>query len=176
MSSEFALTLLIGLICAVVGAIVQALIPPNALSLVFSGTPKRKSIVGEWDSWWGPTPDKVRTSYETISITKQRGDRVWGKSTRPDEPDKVWDIEGRCDGDYIQMHYFPAKESRNRDFLDYGCYFLKRKAKGIYVGFSAGFGPSEMDGEDSLSTDYHKIERKPSAGQRPSPTPLPSKR
>jgi hypothetical protein len=141
----------------IVGAIIQSLTPPNALKLLLTRTPKRKSIVGDWDSFWGPTAQEVRKYRETITITAQRGDSVWGKAVRPDEPDKAWDIEGRCEGDYIQMLYFPAKEAKDRDFQDYGSYFLKKKANGVYSGFSTGFGKR---GEDSLSTDFHEMVRR----------------
>jgi hypothetical protein len=142
---------------AIIGAVVQALLPPNSLSRLFSRTDKRKSLVDEWDSFWGQSLGDVRKNRETITITSQIGDRIWGKASRVNEPDKAWNIEGRCEGDYIQMLWFPAKEAKDKDFQDYGCYFLKKKANGVYAGFSCSFGKG---GEDNLTTDNHEMVRR----------------
>jgi hypothetical protein len=148
------------IIGALIGAVIQARLPTNDLTLWLTRTPKRKRILGTWNSYWGPTPDKVREYNEVITITRQKGERVWGKAIRLNEPSKTWDIEGRVEGEFLQMLYFPAKESTNTDFLDYGCYILKKQASGKFTGFSTGFGPSETTGEDSLSTDCHEMVRR----------------
>ncbi len=159
MNDQTSSTILAAIIGAIVGAVIQSFLPPYSLRLLFSRNPNNRSLVGYIDSYWGPAEETHRF-HEVIIISKQRGTMVWGKATRDDEPDKSWDVEGRYDGDYIQMLYFPSKESPNKDFLDYGCYFLKKNTTGIFCGFSTGFGPDEENGKDSLSTDYHEMIRR----------------
>lgn len=159
---------IIGVFGIIIGIIVQALLPPNSLSLLLSRTDKRKSLIDEWDSFWGPSLADVRKNREIITITNQKGDRIWGKASRENEPDKAWNIEGRCEANYIQMLWFPAKEAKDQDFQDYGCYFLKKKASGVYAGFSCSFGKG---GEDNLSTDHHEMARRRVGVENPSKTP-----
>lgn len=160
MDNETKLAIIAAIIGAIVGAIIQSLLIPNLITIFFSRIKKKESLAGVWDSYWGPTEKESHKFHEVINIKKQKGNRIWGRATRQEEPDKVWDIEGRYDRDYIQMHYFPSKEAKDKDFLDYGSYFLKRNAIGVFCGFSAGFGPDEVNGHDNLSTSYHEMSRR----------------
>lgn len=139
-----------------IGAVFQALREPNYLSKRLSFTPKRNNVQGTWKSFWGDTESEVRTNEEKIEIIKQRGARVWGRATRRDEPRKIWSIEGRHENDCMMLVYSPAKESKDQDFLDYGCYFLKREPDGLYKGFSTTFGKG---GAQHVAIDWHQMER-----------------
>ena len=150
---------------AVAGAIVQALFPPNSISLTLRRVPRSSRMIGAWDSWWSPDPANLKRFHEVIKITKQHGDRVWGQSTRDEEPNKLWELAGRYDGHYLQLYYYPSRTSPDSDFLDYGCYFLVKRTDGTLVGYSAGLGPTEDTGADSLTADNHLMKRKPQAAK-----------
>jgi hypothetical protein len=58
----------------------------------------------------------------------------------------------------LQMFYSPSRSSKDTDFQDYGCYFLKKRSRGAeYEGRSTGFGPSDKTGKDELSVDHHEM-------------------
>jgi hypothetical protein len=146
---------IIGLVGIVVGAILKEVLPK-----LLSRGPKGHSLLGDWDSSWGPFPSGPLTQYETLTIHQQRGFTIAGTSTRAEQPDKKWKVEGRYDGTFLQMYYFPSKDSKDTDFLDYGCYFLKRKAAGNFEGYSTGFGAYDEEiSKEGITADYHVMTR-----------------
>ena len=145
---------------ALVGALIIAQLPPDYRKLrIFGYVVPQNRILGKWNSWWGPTEDRVKAHNEVINFTDQHKDRLWGIATREQEPNREWELFGRFDGHYLQLVYFPSQNSVNPNFLDYGCYFLKRQADGSFKGFSAGFGPDEDTGADSLTTECSYMEQ-----------------
>lgn len=146
---------------AVAGAVVQAVVPGSSMMGWLKGRSTPHRLLGTWDSAWGPLPAGPVRYHELITITSQRGLRLRGFATRPEQPEKKWEVEGRYDGQFLQMYYFPSPSSRNSDFLDYGCYFLRRRADGSYAGYSAGFGNYDENTEDEgTSADYHEMRRR----------------
>ena len=138
---------------AIIGATLQSVLPSDLFQWL-GRVPPENSIVGSWDSWWGPTLEQVKTYHEVVTIRKQYKNRLWGTASRSDEPDRVWELVGRFDGHYLQMFYYPSKESSDLNFLDYGCYFFIRQGDGSMKGFSAGYGPDEATGSDTLTTEH----------------------
>ncbi|MDO8095081.1 MAG: hypothetical protein Q6360_16500 [Candidatus Brocadiales bacterium] len=84
---------------------------------------------------------------------------ILGNAVSVEEPDKVWDVEGRYHGRFLQMIYFPSHSAKNIDFLDYGCYFFDQDANGNFIGFSTGFGSDPQIRAGSISTDHHEMKR-----------------
>lgn len=79
---------LIGLVGIVVGAILKEVLPNSKLVNWLSGKPTRHNLTGEWVSSWGPLPNGPVKYQEVLEIERQRGDKVWGKITKNDEPEK----------------------------------------------------------------------------------------
>ena len=152
------LAALIGVVGVIIGAVLQAALPGSTLVARLSGKPKGHSLVGAWKSSWGPLPGGPPNSSEHLTISRQRGDRLWGHITRDEELDRVWDVEGRYDGQFLQLLYFPSRKAKDPDFLDYGCYFFRRRADGSFVGYSTGFGEHQQG--EGISTDYHELRRR----------------
>jgi hypothetical protein len=154
-------TITIGIIGAAVGAIVGAfsraaadsMIPKNLLDRLARRPAPRNRIGGEWDSWWGSDKEQVKANHEVITIVEQRGERLWGTARRDEEPGKEWELEGRFDGQHLQMIYYPSEKSSNTNFLDYGCYFFVRHASGTMDGLSIGRGPNK-DGSDTTEHEF----------------------
>jgi hypothetical protein len=146
---------LIGLIGISLGAVLNEVLPRWLMR-----GPKGHSLLGDWDSSWGPYPEGPLNQREILTIESHRGDQVTGSSHRPEEPDKKWKVEGRYNGTFLQMYYFPSSDSKDTDFLDYGCYFLKRKAAGNFEGISSGFAAYDEDlSKEAITADYHVISR-----------------
>ena len=126
---------------------------PTMISNAAARSPVNNSIIGEWDSWWGPTPEEVKRYHEIISIKRYAQDKVRGIAKRDAEPDKEWELEGRFDGHYLQMYYYPSKRSRKPNYTDYGCYFFVPDGDTM-VGLSSGKGPDEATGKDTVTTEH----------------------
>ncbi|MBI3599641.1 MAG: hypothetical protein HY097_03240 [Nitrospinae bacterium] len=150
---------LIGIAGIVIGAILKEVLPASRFIRFLSGKPMRHSIIGNWKSSWGRLPNGPVKYHELLKITKQSGDFIRGTITREEEPNKLWEFEGRYDGQFLQLYYFPSKDAMNTDFLDYGCYFFRRAANGSFVGYSTGFGNYEETSDEGTSTDYHEMRR-----------------
>jgi hypothetical protein len=122
-----------------------------------------RPMVGFWDSWWGPSSDHSRDgvlkNHETIHIVDQEGYNIRGTSVVDGDSRKLWEVVGRCDGHYLQLYYYPSPASPDPDFLDYGVYFLVKRAGGDYEGFSAGYGDNPDTHIADVSTDNHYIKR-----------------
>lgn len=152
---------LIGLAGIIIGAILKEVLPGSLVVQWFSRTAKGHNLVGEWDSSWKTLPDGQLTYHEVLKIDRQRGVRISGTVLRDEQPDKKWEVEGRYDGMFLQMYYYPSRSSKNVDFLDYGCYFLKRKADGSFEGYSTGFGTYDEEiSKEGITTDYHVLKRR----------------
>ncbi len=95
-------------------------------------------------------------------VTSQRGQRIEGHITRSTahEPARRWFIEGRYDGLFLQIIYFPAPDNANADFLSHGCYFFTRKADGSFSGYSTGYDvDEETSTTEGVVTDFHVLIR-----------------
>lgn len=98
------------------------------------------TLLGKWESLWVEIVDNdKRTSRELFEITKQRGTRVYGNITMNTEPDKKWDLEGNFNGRFLQLFWSPSKDSNNKLFLDFGCYFFELKGRGLFEGYGVGY-------------------------------------
>ena len=151
---------IVGLIGIIVGAVLRETLPGFRVVMWLSGKPTRHALMGSWKSSWGPLPTGPAQHHEVLTVTRQRGDRIWGTINWDQKPDRKWGFEGRYDGQFLQLYYFPAKDAINPDFLDYGCYFFQRKADGLFQGFSTGFGSGyEGEPDDEVSTTYHELRR-----------------
>jgi hypothetical protein len=84
---------------------------------------------------------------------------VSGYVTREDQPKRKWKIDGRYDGHFLQLNYYPARDATDSDFLDYGCYFFTRRADGSFIGYSTGFGPYDEKPDEGLSIKVHRLRR-----------------
>jgi hypothetical protein len=153
---------LVGLLGIPLGVVLKEMLPRW-----LSRGPKGHSLLGDWDSSWGPYPEGPLNQHEILTIESQHGFQIFGSSHRPEEPDKKWKVEGRYDGTFLQMYYFPSSDSKDTDFLDYGCYFLKRKAAGNLEGYSTGFGAYDENlSKEAITADYHVIHRHSVSAQR----------
>ena len=139
----------------------QALLSKSKFTEIFSRRTVPHKITGSWKSSWGPLPKGPIEEEETLVITKQIGETVKGYVTKGDEPSKKWIIEGRYNGSFLMLIYYPDMDCQNPDFLDYGCYFFKRKADGSFEGYSTGYGILK-EGDTTTEgtyTDYHTLEK-----------------
>jgi hypothetical protein len=159
-------TVIVGLVSAAVASfttvVAQAVIPKDLVDRWRKAPEARSRIVGEWDSWWGKTANRIRDNHEIILISEQRGERLFGTAKRDEEPGKIWELEGRFDGHHLQMIYFPSATSANTNFLDYGCYFFVRRGNGTMKGLSVGRGPNRDDvaGEDTTEPEFCYMEQR----------------
>ena len=143
------------------GVIITAIFTPGSVLLdLLKRSPKLHNIKGAWLSFWGPTQSSKNKYSEDIIITNQKGLEIKGSAVQHNSPGKKWELRGRYDGQFLQMYYYPSKESKNIDFLDYGCYFLKRMADGSFEGYSTGFGLDEGGMSESTTIDHHSLKRK----------------
>ena len=148
---------LIGVAGVAIGAVLNNVLPESSLMRWLSGKPSRASLKGRWRSAWGPLPEGPVKFEEILIISRQRGEKVWGVIDRESEPNKKWDFEGRFNDQFLQLYYFPSSKAKDADFLDYGCYFFRKKADGTFVGYSTGFG---IEGKvEGITTDYHELRR-----------------
>lgn len=153
---------LIGFAGTIVGGLVTALVPNTAWYHQLSSKTRHHSLIGTWRSAWGPLPKGPTQYEELLSITSQRGQRVEGHITMSTshEPARRWLIEGRYDGLFLQLFYFPAADPRNADFLSHGCYFFTRKADGSFAGYSTGYDNFDDDPiAEGVTTDFHTLTR-----------------
>ena len=161
------LNILIGGGCALLGVVFSALLPTHAFfNRLFNQIEASKRLVGTvWDSSWEKASESGPVYHEELTFTRQLGDKVWAQATRREEPQKLWECEGRYDGKYLQLYYWPSPRSQDPNFLDYGCYFLVRQGDGRMKGYSSGHGPDEKSQEDTLDSDKHLLVRvKPPSG------------
>lgn len=121
---------------------------------------RHHSLVGIWNSAWGPLPSGPTKHEEILEVSKQSGQRIEGHITRSSEPDRRWDFEGRYDGLFLQLYYFPSPEAADQDFQSHGCYFFKREPDGSFKGYSSGFGEADDGGEAGTTVDYHVLKRR----------------
>src|SRR5579871_673868 len=126
---------LIGAGGAVLGAAVGALIGKIDSTDIFGK--QVSNIKGDWESTWTSKDDPSKSGRETLTISKQRGTRVHGRITYEKDIAKKWEFEGRFSGQFLQLYYYPSKESRVA-FLDYGCYFFELRSTGDFEGYSVG--------------------------------------
>ena len=146
-------------VIGVAGAIIGAFL--NAWLLhwqPFSRRPKH-DVRGQWKSSWGPLPKGPVNHSGLLTVEEQRDSYIKGTISVPDTPNRKWHCEGRCDGTFFQIVYFPAPDSKDGDFVDYGSFFLRRRANGVYSGFSTGFGELEDADAEGIVTDYHELRR-----------------
>lgn len=156
---DLAIWLGTALVGAIIAAIVQTQLPPDLIPSIFTRKSGPNVLLGKWDSSWGPSAEEIEKEHETITITRQSGTRIWGTARRAtaDDKDKEWELNGRFDGHFLQMLYYPSKNSPNKDFLDYGCYFFKKQGDGTMKGYSAGFGSDK--GVDSVTAEHALMRR-----------------
>ncbi|MDA1277302.1 MAG: hypothetical protein O2960_25120 [Verrucomicrobia bacterium] len=153
------------LITAVAGAAggILALVIPNTRWFErLTSKHGKHSLLGTWISEWGALPRGPVQHKELLTITKHRGEHIAGYITRDVETEHRWLVEGRYDGRFLQLLYFPAPDSEDSDFLGHGCYFFERSASGTFVGYSTGYGTDDNDPTtEDVTTDFHTIKRKP---------------
>lgn len=144
---------------AIFVALLNKFLPDNILANLGKPKPPGRSLKGSWKSSWGPLPECALKYSEDVEIIKQNGYEILAKATRTENNiRREWDIQGRYDGLFLQMYYYPVVSTT--DALDYGCYFLKKKADGSFDGYSTGFGNND-DGvtEEGITTDFHHLKR-----------------
>lgn len=161
--SPLALNIILTIVGAIIGAVLGFLLQETLSgSKIFNKISGHSQIAGTWDSSWGPLPAGPPGHHETLVIDRQRGDRIWGTAIVDKQPDKKWNVEGRYDGQFLQLYFYPSDKSTNKDSFDYGCYFLKRRAHGDFTGFSSGFGVDDDDPKkETIYIDYHEMRRIP---------------
>jgi hypothetical protein len=144
----------------IVGALLKEVFP---LIARWSRTVKGHNLIGIWDSAWGRLPNGPPIHHESLTFERQQGFDVSGTAVSTEQPQKKWEVKGRYDGTFLQMYYYPSGSSQDSDFLDYGCYFLRRRADGSFEGYSTGFGVDDENGgasTEGITTDYHILKRK----------------
>lgn len=143
-----------------IGGIAMLVIPNMRWFERLTSKHGKHSLVGTWISEWGPLPKGPVLHKELLTITTHRREEIHGFITRESETEHRWLVQGRYDGRFLQLLYFPAPDSADQDFLAHGCYFLQRSA-GIFTGYSTGYGPDDNDPlTDEVSTDFHIIKRR----------------
>jgi len=142
---------IIGASGVVVAAVVGALLGRSGFIDKLFGVGRSLRLLGQWDSRWHS--NRTGDHREMLFISRQRGARLSGYITHENEPDKKWNFDGNFSGQYLQMMYYPAPDSKNRLFQDYGCYFLKLQPNGEFEGFSVGV---DMD-SGLIESDHHGI-------------------
>lgn len=162
---DWAITLGAAAIGAIIGAfarsLAEAAVPPNLFAKIAKRPSRFNDIQTKWDSCWGPDKEHIESEFEVIEITKQRGNRIWGKATQNRQSDKgrVWEIEGLfIDGRHLQLMYYPSAQSVRPDFSDYGCYLLVKQGNGDFEGMSVGEGPEPIGG-DTMRADFCRMKR-----------------
>ena len=121
--------------------------------------PVDHSIKGPWKSAWGKLPSGPTANEERLMVTEQDGLRIRAHATMKSQPNKKWDIEGRYDGRILQLYYYPSRDAKDKDSMDYGCYFLQRDTSGRFSGVSAGYGTEDDGTPNAIFTDYHEMTR-----------------
>lgn len=149
----------VAVFCVILGGVLREVLPGSKLIALLTGKRSGHRIVGAWESTWGEPPDGPFNQKEKLVITKQGRERVSGYVTREDQPKWKWEIDGRYDGHFLQLNYFPARDADDSDFLDYGCYFFTRRADGSFSGYSTGFGPYDEKPGEGLSIKIHRLQR-----------------
>lgn len=146
----------------IVTAAVTHFLPTLPFIHRLSSKTRHHSLIGNWESAWGPQPKGPTKHKEILKILKQTGNRVEGIIDREEEPNRKWQVEGRYDGLFLQLFYFPAADAKDTDFLSHGCYFFTRKQDGTFEGYSTGFGDwdDEKQREAGVSTDFHTLKRR----------------
>ncbi len=148
----------IAVIAAVVGAVLFA-VWQSGYRHITGYLSRNKAIKGKWDSWWGPTIQERKKYHEVIEITEYDAERVRGRAKRDSEPGKEWELEGRFDGHYLQMVYYPSKRSQRPNYTDYGCYFFIPEGRDTMIGLSCGKGPDEETGKETLTAEHCLIKK-----------------
>jgi hypothetical protein len=148
-------------VAGVVGAVLATVLPNTRWFQNLISKHGAHSLLGSWVSEWGPLPSGPVRQRENLIITKHVGERIEGYITRDTEQEHRWLIEGRYDGRFLQLLYFPAPDSEDPDFLSHGCYFFERRANGAFVGYSTGYGELDDDpSTEETNTEFHTLKRK----------------
>lgn len=151
---------ILGFIGVVLGAFLQAILPGSRLLYWLTSKRPYHSLIGDWNSHWGPLPEGPVQQCEVLTVAGQRGVKVWGSIKMDAEPTMRWKFEGRYDGQILQLYYYPSPDALDTDSLDYGCYFLRRRTDGSFVGYSIGIGVYENPPKDNVYIDYHVMKRR----------------
>ncbi|MBA5872350.1 MAG: hypothetical protein GDA68_20470 [Nitrospira sp. CR2.1] len=126
-----------------IGLIAAAIISRESILSRLISRSDVPSIAGKWDSSWEDCDGDTPNDYcrETLVIESQCGKRVKGHILMHTQSskDKRWDIEGRFDGRFLQIIYWPSNLADNKHFVDCGCYFFELKGDGSFKGFSIGY-------------------------------------
>jgi hypothetical protein len=107
----------------------------------------------------GPLPHGPIAHHERLTITQQSGPSVHGLITWSTHPERRWEVDGRYDGQLLQLYYYPSKAAKDTDFLDHGCYLLKRKHDSSFIGYSIAHGLYEDNDAEGLSIAHHELHR-----------------
>ena len=148
---------IIGFAGGIVVTILKAVLSGSRFTNWMKG--RESNLIGKWQSIWGPLPNKEVKYKELLEITKQSSQRIEGFITKEDEPQKKWTVEGKYGDNFLMLIYSPAKDAKDNNFLDYGCYFFQRRADGSFEGYSTGFGPNDGQPGEGVTTDYHTLKR-----------------
>jgi hypothetical protein len=145
----------------IAGALLAVVLPRATWFERLTSKHGKHSLLGTWISEWGPLPEGPVSSTESLTITKHRREQVSGYITWETHNSRKWLFEGRYDGRFLQLIYFPAPDSEDRDFLSHGCYFFERAANGTFVGYSTGYDADDGDpNTPECRTDFHTLRRK----------------
>lgn len=148
---------LIAVLGVIFGAILQATLPGSSFATRLAGKPQGHRLNGLWTSSWGEIGSQNLTHKSTLTITRHSGTTVTGHVSDSQFPARKLAIEGRYENDVLLMHYFPAPDAEDKDFIDYGCYFLRRQADGSFRGYSVGFPLTDSSLDACL--DVHELRR-----------------
>lgn len=151
---------LIGLSGTILGTLI-ALAPNTQWFQRLTSRTDHHSMLGSWLSAWGPMPDGPPRHEEILVISYQRGRKIKGYITRAEEPGRRWEVEGRFDGYFLQLMFFPSPDEKNVDYLSHGCYFFERKANGKFIGYSTAYDEDDDNpSTEKVNTCYHELTRK----------------
>src|SRR5258708_28696898 len=97
---------LIGAVGVIIGAALKEVFP--LIVRLFSRPAKGHNLIGTWDSAWGHLPSGPPIHHETLTFERQQGVDVSGTAVRDEQPQKKWEVQGRYDGVFLQMYYYPS--------------------------------------------------------------------
>ena len=99
------------------------------------------SLAGtRWESTWIDEENgKKIEKKEIFDFTSQKRGRIYGIITMEHFPDLKWQIEGDYNDRFLRLLWQPSSDSKNKFFLDYGCYFFERRGLGWFEGYAVGF-------------------------------------
>jgi TIR domain len=99
-------------------------------------------LLGKWKStWFIETDGKEEPHTEVFHIQRVCGNRFFGSVISNPPECCECKLEGVWNEIYLQVLWSPPRlpDSKFRDLIDFGCYFLERQPNGSYEGYAVGF-------------------------------------